>query len=82
MRSYMIILSSDAPYVDYTEVFEQGPDKLRYSIDGSLTFVKWSGDTPTSVQNLPNKQGPYTHSEIIEILDTNTWSQVIPDIED
>ena len=48
-----------------------------YNANGNLiekTFVKWDGDTiPSSVAGLSTYQGPYNHSEIMVILNTEEW---------
>ena len=44
------------------------------SVDETKTFAKWDGDTiPSSVAGLSTYQGPYTHSEIMVILNTEEW---------
>lgn len=73
-RHYVIIASSDASLINFSEVLETSLATLRYSVDGSLTFVKYEGEMPQSVLNIGSKQGPYTHAEILEILSTETWT--------
>jgi len=43
--------------------------KLRYKLDGSQTFVKFEGSTPSSLSG----KTQYTHSEIITILRNSDW---------
>lgn len=73
-RNYMILSTSETSSVDFNEVLETSSETLRLSIDESLTFVKWEGDIPSSVDSLETKEGPYTHSEILSILSTETWT--------
>ena len=73
-RNYMILSTSETGSVDFTEVLETSSQTLRLSVDESLTFVKWEGMIPSSVESLSSKQGPYTHSEILQILATGTWT--------
>ena len=73
-RNYMILSTSETGSVDFNEVLETSSETLRLSIDESLTFVKWEGDTPSSVDSLTTKEGPYTHSEILSILSTDIWT--------
>lgn len=40
-RRYLIIPSASIADVNFNEVLESGPDHLRYSLDGSKTFVKY-----------------------------------------
>lgn len=82
MRNYMIISRADAPYVDYTQVFEQAPDSLRTNNNMTKTFVKWTGSTPSSVNAIASKEGPYTYEEMCVILDTPEWNEIVPNIED
>ena len=73
-RNYMILSTSETGSVDFNEVLETSSQTLRLSVDESLTFVKWEGNIPSSVDSLSSKQGPYTHSEILSILSTDTWT--------
>ena len=73
-RNYMILSTSETGSVDFNEVLETSSQTLRLSVDESLTFVKWEGDIPSSVDSLETKEGPYTHSEILSILSTDIWT--------
>ena len=74
-RKYMIFLIIELNKIDFNEVLETSSDSIRRSIDQTKTFVKWYGDViPTSVNSLTTKEGPYTHAEILSILDNNEWS--------
>ena len=70
MRTYVIINSSDVSSVDFSKVAETSADTLRYSLDGSKTFVKFNGDTPAFLDG----KTQYTHSEILDILATGEWT--------
>lgn len=71
MRNYVIINKSEVSNIDFSKVKETSADTLRYSVDGTKTFVKFEGDTPAF---LSGKQ-QYTHAQIIEILSTEEWTQ-------
>ena len=73
-REFMIFNVSELTQIDFTRVLETSEDTVRRSTDGTLTFVKWDGATPSSVDALTTKQGPYTYEEIIEILNSSEWS--------
>jgi hypothetical protein len=74
-RQFMILSVSELPQIDFSQVLETSVDTVRVSIDGSKTFVKWDGNTiPSSVESLTTKEGPYTYSEIIEILSSSDWT--------
>ena len=70
MRTYCIIDSSEVNSVNFNQVAETSADTLRYSIDGTLTFVKYEGEQPSFL----NGKQEYTHSEILAILATDEWS--------
>lgn len=70
MRTYVIINSSDVSSVDFSKVVETSADTLRYSVDGTKTFVKFEGDTPAFLDGLTQ----YTHSEILAELATPEWT--------
>ena len=70
---YMIVLVSEVDQVDFSQVFETSPDTLRISVDGVYTFFKWEGETPSSIEALTYKEGEYTHSEILNILNSPEW---------
>lgn len=76
-RNYMIFNISELNNIDFNTVLETGANTLRYSIDGSKTFVKWDGPVPDCVNNLTTKEGPYTYEEILIILDNHDWIQKI-----
>lgn len=67
---YVIINASDVASVDFDQVIETSPDTLRYSLDGTKTFVKFYGDAPSFLEG----KTQYTHSEILSILCGSDWS--------
>lgn len=79
-REFMIFNVSELPQIDFTQVLETSADTVRRSVDGILTFVKWDGATPSSVEALTTKQGPYTYDEILDILSGPEWTsnEMIP----
>ena len=70
MRKYVIIDSSEVSSVDFSQVLESSADTLRYSVDGTKTFVKFNGDTPSFLDG----KTQYTHSEILNILAGPEWT--------
>ena len=73
-RNYIIFNVSELNKVNFSEVLENSPDTVRKSIDLTKTFVKWEGTTPSFVSTLTTSEGPYTHSEIVSILEGATWT--------
>lgn len=72
-RNYLIFSSASLDQVDFDQVIETSADTVRKSVDETKTFIKWEGDTPTFLDNLSGKEGPYTHEEILAILATAEW---------
>ena len=69
-KSYVIIDASDVPSIDFDQVMETSVDTLRYSLDGSQTFVKFDGPTPSFLDG----KTQFTHSEILTILAGPEWT--------
>ena len=74
-RRYIIFEVSEIDTIDFSQVLETSVDTVRKSVDETLTFVKWEGSTPSFVSSLSTTQGPYTHTEILSVLSTETWTQ-------
>lgn len=70
MRNYVIIDASEVSSVDFNQVLETNADTLRYSLDGSQTFVKYEGNKPRFLYG----KDTYTHSEILTILNGSDWT--------
>ena len=66
---YVIINKNEVNSIDFSKVLETSVNTLRYSLDGSKTFVKFEGNTPSFL----NGKTQYTHSEILTILDSAEW---------
>lgn len=74
-REFMIFNVSELDTIDFMQVLETSIDTVRKSVDETKTFVKWNGDvTPSSVEALTTKEGPYTYDEILAILSTPEWT--------
>ena len=74
-RKYVIINADEVDSVDFSQVDETSADTVRYSVDGTKTFVKF--DTDTTPSFLVGKT-QYTHSEILAILATDEWTSDEP----
>jgi hypothetical protein len=80
-REFMIFNVSELDQIDFTQVHETSQDTVRKSVDETKTFVKWDGETPSSVASLTTKEGPYTYEEILNILATEEWTDLNPIME-
>ena len=80
-RTYVIIDSAmaepppegtsleDSGKVDFSKVLETSASSLRFSVDGSKSFVKFEGETPSFLEGLTT----YNHDEIRAVLATPEW---------
>lgn len=72
---YIIFNISEIDKVNFEQVRETSKETLRISIDGTKTFIKWDEDeTPSFVDTLITAEGPYNYEQIIEILNTDFWT--------
>jgi len=70
MRTYVIIDASEVSSVDFNQVLQTSADTLRYSLDGTKTFVKYEGTQPFFLLG----KTEYTHEEILSILSGPEWT--------
>lgn len=73
-KKYVILDASDVSSINFDQVFETSADTLRYSLDGSQTFVKFEGTAPDFLAG----KTQYTHSQILTILATDEWTDPNP----
>jgi hypothetical protein len=73
-HTYVIIDSSEVTSVDFDSVLNTSVDMLRYSVDGTKTFVKYEGTQPFFLLG----KTEYTHEEILNILSGPEWSSDEP----
>ena len=77
-RNFAIFSLTEIDKIDFTQVLETSADTLRVSTDGSKSFVKWDGGVaPEFVSELTTLEGPYTYTEILEILSGEEWTAPI-----
>lgn len=69
-RRYLLLDTSELYLVNFDEIV--GED--RKNNPQTQTIIKWDSSTePSFVDSLTTKQGPYTNSEILEILTGAEW---------
>jgi hypothetical protein len=73
-RKFYILDVSELDLVDFSQVLETSKKTVRKSADESKTFIKFDGENPEFLENLNSKEGPYTYTEIIEILSGTDWT--------
>mgnify|MGYP003628557054 FL=1 len=67
---YVIINANEVNSVDFSQVKETSADTIRYSVDGSKTFVKYEGAKPSFLYG----KDTFTHTQILAILATDEWT--------
>ncbi len=73
-RIFVILDADEVVDINFAEVIEDSAETLRFSLDGTKTFVKFAGDTPSFLQD----KDTLTHAEILEELSGPAWT-VPPD---
>tara|TARA_Y100000310_G_C20002702_1_gene499283 strand:+ start:73 stop:306 length:234 start_codon:yes stop_codon:yes gene_type:complete len=68
-RKYVILTRSEVASVDFSKVIETSANTLRYSLDGSKTFVKYDGSQPDFLSG----KDELNYSEILTELRTSEW---------
>ena len=79
MKQFVIINKDQVSSVNFNEVMETSANTLRYNLDGTQTFVKFNGDTPSFVTS----ETIYSEDEFKEIVNNydNGW-EVDPELEE
>lgn len=79
-RNYIIFNVSELDKIDFNQVLETSAQTVRKSVDETKTFVKWVGEEPSFISTLTTKEGPFTHNEMIDILQTDEWTKKLDNI--
>ena len=79
-RNYAIFSLTELDKIDFSLVLETSADTIRRSTDDTKSFIKWDGEQPAFVSTLETLEGPYTYSEILDILSTPEWTAPMEDI--
>ena len=69
-NSYVFLDASEVGIIDFNQVLEDSLDTLRYSFDGTKTFVNYPGQQPSSLLG----RTEYTHAEALEITCGPEWA--------
>jgi len=78
-KIYAIIKLADIGLIDFSQVAQSSASTVRKSLDNTQFVIKWQeGYEPTFIADgtvIP--VGIYTHSECLQIMATEKWSQPI-----
>ena len=69
-RKYVIIDASEVSSVDFSHVLETSESTLNFSADGSKTFVKFEGSTPSFLEGKPI----LSNEEMRQLISTSDWA--------
>lgn len=72
-NKYLVIPVTELDKVDFSQLVITSRDTLRYSIDGSKTFIEWDETEPTFLDQLNGSEGSYTADEIGAVLSNPEW---------
>ena len=79
-RQYAIFSLTELNKIDFSLVCETSADTLRKSVDETKSFIKWDGDQPEFVNTLETLEGPYTYTEILDILSGEEWTAPMEEV--
>jgi hypothetical protein len=79
-RNFAIFSLTEISKIDFSQVLETSADTLRKSVDETKSFVKWDGEAPEFVSELTTLEGPYTYTEILDILSTPEWTAPMEEV--
>ncbi len=79
-RQYAIFSLTEIDKIDFSLVCETSADTLRKSVDETKSFIKWDGEQPAFVSTLETLEGPYTYTEILDILSTPEWTAPMEEV--
>jgi hypothetical protein len=79
-RKYVVVFVSELDEIDFNQVMETSAETVRRSVDGTLTFVKYEGEMPSSIAALTNKSQEFNHDQFQIILAGPDWSAPMDEI--
>jgi hypothetical protein len=80
-RNFAIFSLTEIEKIDFSQVLETSADTIRKNVAETKSFIKWDGEQPEFVNTLETLEGPYTYSEMLEILSGEEWVSVLEDME-
>tara|TARA_R110000787_G_scaffold186869_2_gene298644 strand:+ start:6924 stop:7181 length:258 start_codon:yes stop_codon:yes gene_type:complete len=79
-RTYAVIQLTDLDLIDFSQIGESAASTIRKSLDETQFVIKWAeGYVPTFISDdsvIP--VGTYDHHAILELMQTDKWSEPIP----
>ena len=80
MRTYITIDINQLDNIDFSQIDETSQETIRKSLDESEFVVKWRGDTPETINNIPesDKSAEMNHETVLILMATPKWSDPNP----
>ena len=69
--TYALIYKKDVININWFDVEDLNPSTLRYNNEGTMTYVRFTGHLPHSIQLI--HKGLYSHESMLEILTSDQW---------
>jgi len=79
-RQYAIFSLTELNKIDFSQVCETSAETIRKNVAETKSFIKWDGDQPAFVETLSTLEGPYTYTEILDILSTPEWTAPMEEV--
>ena len=81
MRTYITIDINQVGNIDFSQITETSQDTVRKSLDGAEFVAKWNGDTPATINNVPegDKSAEMSHAQAKTLMATPEWSPNPPE---
>ena len=79
-RNFAIFSLTEIEKIDFSQVLETSAETLRHNVAETKSFIKWDGDQPEFVNTLETLEGPYTYTEILDILSGEEWTAPMEEV--
>jgi hypothetical protein len=76
-KTFIQIPVEHATSVDFAQTGMTSLSSSPHSVDGGHFIVKYSGDMPSSIVDIPNRGEPMDYSTAMSLLNTAQWQEVI-----
>lgn len=78
-KTYAVINLTDIGLIDFSQIAQSSASTIRKSLDNTQFVIKWeNGYTPTFITDSSVVPvGTYNHSEILQLMATDKWSEPI-----
>mgnify|MGYP003132337912 CR=1 FL=1 len=79
-RTYYVMPTTELPKVNIEQTCFKTVRQCPTSLDNSQLIIKWDGDRPTFVNTIEGGV-EYTHTDILNLLNSEGWKQATESVE-